>query len=895
MAVSFVATSTTTVHSGTTQVTGIPVPTGTAIGDRVFIALGSRPSGTATNTPTGWTKVLDLAIGASGETEGTAAGRRRLTVMYRDRDTAWAMPTITVASGLAIVAVATTVRKAADDTWDTPVAVSGSDTTTGTGYSAASTAPLAFKADGMMLTTTILSDNVASSATNFTASGITFANEVERSDGGTATGSSIRIITGSAEVQTTGSTTVTRASTLANSSNGGTGFVMQGITAAAPPVTGGVSVVSTSTFENTAVTNSSTAPMPANLAVGNRLIWGMTFDKASGTVDTPAGWTLVTQQSGIQASHAIFTRLVTAGMPTSETVTWQTNANSVVHVITQLAGAGQISGFHTPAYSDTGSTTISLDAPAALTDGAMAIALVGVDTADAAWNVTAPGFTMLGNPNSGAFANGGAMLRSTSNLSAGQNLAATTFTQTTSDQITGSIIIVEAAPTGQDEVATATFTGSGTLSVSGTVAVSRTVGFSGSGTLSIGTVKRAAAVTATFDGSGGLTVTGGPGFVAPASFSGSGTAAVLPGLVVGKSTTGSMSGSGTLSATTKSGYLSSAVFAGSGDLTTAQQRSAAVVAALDGAGTLSVTQSLAAALTVGLTGSGTLTTTSKPSFTRPASFSGSGSLLAAALPSFIAASALSGSGTLIASVQPSLARVAALSGSGSLFVSVTKTEGQVGQFSGSGQLVAGIDELAVRSTALFTGSGDLTAVGAAALARTAIFTGLGTLSGVVRAGVSRVAAFSGTGDLDATAELAAVGLAAFTGSGLLTTGGLTIGRRLVVPLSGSGILVPALTRVTARPAVALTGTGTLIGHPSLVVVRVAAALAGEGDLEIGLTAARRLVANFTGLGRLTASHLGAGPAREVNLAYVWTGGAWVPVSLYAYRNAAYVKTRTQVS
>lgn len=136
MAVTLVASSTSagagTTGTGTADCPAPALPTGTAVGDRVYLATSSVGQPTA---PSGWTELFNGQLG--GGTMGASTGLRYGGVWYRDYDGVWSMPIVTAASAAAntIVGGAMTLTKSAGEAWATPSATSGSDTTSDTSLS----------------------------------------------------------------------------------------------------------------------------------------------------------------------------------------------------------------------------------------------------------------------------------------------------------------------------------------------------------------------------------------------------------------------------------------------------------------------------------------------------------------------------------------------------------------------------------------------------------------------------------------------------------------------------------------------------------------------------------------------------------------------------------------
>jgi hypothetical protein len=235
--VTHVATSTpapvgTTTSASTVSITPT-LPTGTAVGDRVYVvAAGNNTTG---GTPTSWTAAAqDVQVGPTGTAPGAGTGRRYLSVYYRDYDGAWSMPAFTLASATqntqALSAI--TVRKASTDTWNTPVVSTAGNTASAVTSYSVTTGSLAVTS-GMVIAATATNDNVTASAQTLTGTA-KFANLAERSDTGSATGNDVAVQTCTADVSTSGTGTITHTATLSGASEGGTIVVAQASTAATP-------------------------------------------------------------------------------------------------------------------------------------------------------------------------------------------------------------------------------------------------------------------------------------------------------------------------------------------------------------------------------------------------------------------------------------------------------------------------------------------------------------------------------------------------------------------------------------------------------------------------------------------------------------------------------------
>jgi hypothetical protein len=223
----------TTTSATTTAITP-PLPTNTAIGDRVYIFTAA--SNTATVVPSSWTTIFrNVAVGTVGTTAGAGTGQRFISAFYRDRDTTWTMPSVvlTSATNNSHAACAVTLRKDAADTWNAPTFTAAAhDTTDGTGYSVTSPS-WAGVTGGWIFSVTGLNDNVTSSTPGGTSTGMTLGTRTERYDNGTATGNDVQLVVADAPVTAGGTGTITRTATLSAASQGGTAWVQQTVTSPA--------------------------------------------------------------------------------------------------------------------------------------------------------------------------------------------------------------------------------------------------------------------------------------------------------------------------------------------------------------------------------------------------------------------------------------------------------------------------------------------------------------------------------------------------------------------------------------------------------------------------------------------------------------------------------------
>jgi len=340
--------------------------------------------------------------------------------------------------------------------------------------------------------------------------------------------------------------------------------------------------------------------------------------------------------------------------------------------------------------------------------------------------------------------------------------------------------------------------------------------------------------TATLTGSGSLTASGAPKPTASPAVAGSGalTTTRTPAFAVAAA----MAGAGSLTTTRTPAIAGTATVTGSGALTAA--------------GTPAVIQAAAA-----LAGSGVLTLDPAPSFTRPAALAGAGALTVQAGPAPSDTMDRAATGTLAATGTPGAVQAAALAGVGALAATGTPAVPGAAAPAGAGVLaVASIPQLV--GTATVAGSGALTASGAPAPSATAVLGGSGSLvmSGA-SIGFSGTVALAGSGSLATTRVPAIAATAGPAGSGALAargvpkpTGTATLsgsGALLAVGtpripgvalLSGAGAL-SATVVPTPKVTVGLGGTGTLTLDRTPAVPG-AATLAGAGGLTVALSGQR---------------------------------------------------------
>lgn len=235
-----------------------------------------------------------------------------------------------------------------------------------------------------------------------------------------------------------------------------------------------------------------TVPFTA-AATNNLLLLCLAFDKASGAVNTPAGWTALGAQSGASASNAVFWRIAD-GTETTVTVTYATpgsgGSSALVAEVTGQHAITPVSAAVNPTYSDTASTTYVIDPPAANgAAGGLATAWITVDSASVMpWTLSAPGWANEGSSGSTSGRGSGALMTYGTPLTASEDLGAQTFTAPESDQHSGTAFVIYPAATGAPSFSgSLALTGSGTLAASGadTTIAPGALALSGGGTLTL--------------------------------------------------------------------------------------------------------------------------------------------------------------------------------------------------------------------------------------------------------------------------------------------------------------------------------------------------------------------------------------------------------------------------
>lgn len=184
MAVSFVALS--TLQTGTTTAT-ITAPAGTAAGDAHFVIVANKLSSTVPSVPAGFTLLGSGVVGTG--TDGVGTGPILMSVYWRELTAAATNTTVTLTGGNVFNASGFAYRKGTGDLWN-PSCGFGSDTTSGTGFSAA-VASLGYVNGDHAYYLGAVTSNTTRSTDTVTITGCTLAAVTGLQSGGSASGNAI--------------------------------------------------------------------------------------------------------------------------------------------------------------------------------------------------------------------------------------------------------------------------------------------------------------------------------------------------------------------------------------------------------------------------------------------------------------------------------------------------------------------------------------------------------------------------------------------------------------------------------------------------------------------------------------------------------------------------------
>lgn len=198
MTISFIGQGTTPSGVGTgTGTTSISpdLPAGPEVGDLLVLFVGAKDDLCAINIPTGWIPVGRANLAGGGGVTGADTGPTRCAAFIRQVDGSESAPTVSVTSGLASWAQISLFRSDRGPTVSWGVAgTAGSDTTTGTAWSAGCAAAPGFTVGDYVIVGSVIPTDVSTpaqfSAEAITASGATFAAVTELSEPDTTQGTS---------------------------------------------------------------------------------------------------------------------------------------------------------------------------------------------------------------------------------------------------------------------------------------------------------------------------------------------------------------------------------------------------------------------------------------------------------------------------------------------------------------------------------------------------------------------------------------------------------------------------------------------------------------------------------------------------------------------------------
>lgn len=180
-----------TAVAGTTSVSPA-LPASWAPGDIAVVSVASNHTTEATEPAcSGYTKQGTLNGG--GGSQGAGTGNRRLTYFTRELQSGDSNPTVTLATGNAMIAAATVLRLGTGYTLDSIAVATGAETTAGTGWTQAMTSnPGIDTADALVLACAVR-DTSNSTVEGITATGATFGTVTERADLSSETGNDLAL------------------------------------------------------------------------------------------------------------------------------------------------------------------------------------------------------------------------------------------------------------------------------------------------------------------------------------------------------------------------------------------------------------------------------------------------------------------------------------------------------------------------------------------------------------------------------------------------------------------------------------------------------------------------------------------------------------------------------
>lgn len=225
MTISYVSAGTVAEHTDTITPS---LPGGFAAGQLAILQVVSgHPNDSVPSTPSGWT--LAGSFGGGGGSFGAGTGPRRVTFLTRVLLGSETAPTVSIPTGGAgsvIAARIFTLSRSAGTGWRWAAAFA-EDTSSGTGFSAASATALTWAAgDFAVIGYGIPLSTATFSAEAITATGITFGTITERADDSITSGNDARGVTATGAVSSgSGTQASTLAATLSSASTGAAGVL----------------------------------------------------------------------------------------------------------------------------------------------------------------------------------------------------------------------------------------------------------------------------------------------------------------------------------------------------------------------------------------------------------------------------------------------------------------------------------------------------------------------------------------------------------------------------------------------------------------------------------------------------------------------------------------------
>lgn len=167
------------------------LPASIAAGDIMVLFVGCKPFDASIGTPTDW-NLLSAGSGANGAVaNGTDSGSVLWATFWRTFATGVSAPTVSITSGNVSLGCINGFTKEWWETWSTPEAGKGSDTSSGTGYSITSDVNVQITSGDYVLHGSVIAGNNSTFGTpTLTATSATIGalTESPATEGSTATG-----------------------------------------------------------------------------------------------------------------------------------------------------------------------------------------------------------------------------------------------------------------------------------------------------------------------------------------------------------------------------------------------------------------------------------------------------------------------------------------------------------------------------------------------------------------------------------------------------------------------------------------------------------------------------------------------------------------------------------